>query len=30
MSTDVATGSLKGGSVDIVYDPAADRLEVRG
>jgi len=28
--TDVATGSLKGGSVDIVYDPAADRLEVRG
>lgn len=27
--TEVATGSVSGGNVDIVYDPTTDRLEVR-
>lgn len=26
--TDVATGSVDGGKIDVVYDPATDRLEV--
>jgi hypothetical protein len=28
-TTDVATGSVDGGTIDVVYDPGTDRLEVQ-
>lgn len=30
ITTDLATGSVNGGNLDVVYDPTGPRLEVRG